>query len=139
DLDGPAPRGGPAGEEVVVLEEDQPRAAVADELLHLVDDAQGIAAPPALRPVRLVEGDDRAEGALPRAAAGAQHRRCRQLLAAVVDVAPVGLRELVDRPAAGARLVDRHAAALGPGDALDLPPRAVVEPRPELGQGLLAT
>src|SRR5439155_21250661 len=81
-----------AGQEVIVLKQDQPYSPVADQVLHLVHHQNGIPAASPARSVAIVKRDDRAEGALVGTAPRRQYRSGRQRMTMVCGVGALGPR-----------------------------------------------
>ena len=96
DLDRPALGVLAAGQEVVVLEQEDRDAAAAVQVDHLVDDRSRCAEPAQRAALLLVERPDAAEGAVPRTPAAAENRRRRHRMAFVVDGLPVRQGEDVE-------------------------------------------
>ena len=108
----------PAGRhEVVVLEQEHFRALLEMELTHLLDHGGGRTQAPELAALGFIERPDAAEAAIPRTPAAPKHRSHRQLLAAIIDVRPIGERQQIKVVQNRPERIDDDLLALPVGDA----------------------
>src|SRR5580693_9750185 len=92
------------------------------ELAHLLDHGGGRTQAPELAALRFIEWPDAAEAAIPRAPAAPKHRSHRQLLAAIIDVRPIGERQQIKVVQNRPERIDDNLLALPVGDAGDRAP-----------------